>query len=241
MNSSETWLAPAQDGRRFMAAIGIGLLVELAALALLLPVMSRQPPPARQQSVVKISIQAPPQAPKPPPPAPKAPPPKPLPPQPLTPPKPVLPPPPRPAPHHAVHHSAPPRPAPPPPPSKAAPPVPQTSPTPPMPPAPSLGEVDQFRSAMRSAVQSVANEVYPQAAQMAHETGAPEVTFTYCNGAITGIALARSSGFPLLDQAAMQAARIAHYPPPPSGFTGRTYTVTIEVIFQMAAASVDGD
>ncbi|MBB5373417.1 TonB family protein [Acidocella aromatica] len=240
MNSSETWLVPAQDGRRFMAAIGIGLLVELAALALLLPVMSQQQPPARQQSVVKISIQAPPQAPKPLPPTPKPPPPTPQPPQPVTPPKPVPTPPPRPAPQHVVHHSVPPHPAPPPPP-KAAPPVPQTPPTPPMPPAPSLGEVDQFRSAMRSAVQSVANEVYPQAAQMAHETGAPEVTFTYYNGAVTNIALAHSSGFPLLDQAAIQAARIAHYPPPPSGFAGRTYTVTVEVIFQMAAPSVDGD
>ncbi|MDR3717869.1 MAG: TonB family protein [Bryobacteraceae bacterium] len=239
MNSSETWLAPAQDGRRFMAAIGIGLLVELAALALLLPVMSQKQPPARQQSVVKISIQAPPQAPKPPPPTPTPPPPKPQPPQPVTPPKPAPAPPPRPAPQHAVHHSVPQRPAPPPPP-QAAPPVPQT-PTPPMPPAPSLGEVDQFRSAMRSAVQSVANEVYPQAAQMAHETGAPEVTFTYYNGAVTDIALAHSSGFPLLDQAAIQAARIAHYPPPPSGFVGRTYTVTVEVIFQMAAPNVDGD
>lgn len=110
-----------------------------------------------------------------------------------------------------------------------------------MPPAPSLGEVDQFRSAMRGAVQGVANQVYPQAAQMAHETGAPEVSFTYCNGVVTDIALARSSGFPLLDAAAMQAARIAHYPLPPSGFAGRTYTVTVAVIFQMAAPNVDGD
>ncbi len=245
MNAPETWLASPQDGRRFMAAIGIGLLVELAALALVLPVLSQQQPPARQQAVVKISIQAAPQPPKPPPPpAPKPPTPQPPQPQPVAPPKPVPPPAPRPAPHHVEHHSAPPRPVPPP---KAAPPVPQTQPappvpqTPPAPPAPSQGEMDQFRAAMRDAVQGVANEVYPQAAQMAHETGAPEVSFTYCNGVVTNIALAHSSGFPLLDAAAMQAARIAHYPPPPSGFTGRTYTVTVGVIFRMAAPSVDGD
>ena len=193
--------------------------------------------------MVKISVEnPPPPAPKPPPPAPKPPPPQPAPPQPVTPPKPV-PPPPRPAPHHVIHHSVPPpRPAPPPP--KATPPVPpapQTPPAPPLPPAPSLGEVDQFRLAMRNAVQAVANQVYPQAAQMAHEAGQPEVNFIYTNGTVTGISLARSSGYPLLDEAAMQAARIAHYPPPPPGFAGRSYTVTVVVIFQMAAASIDQD
>jgi protein TonB len=101
--------------------------------------------------------------------------------------------------------------------------------------------VDAFRMAMRSAVQSVANEVYPQAAQMAHQIGSPEVTFTYCDGHVTNIALAQSSGYPLLDDAALHAARIAHYPPPPDGFAGRTYYVTVAVIFQMAAPSVDGD
>lgn len=60
--------------------------------------------------------------------------------------------------------------------ARLRPPVPQTPPAPPIPPAPSLGEVDQFRSAMRSAVQAVA---------------------------------------------------------PPPGFAGRTYTVTVAVIFQM--------
>jgi len=83
--------------------------------------------------------------------------------------------------------------------------------------------------------------VYPQAAQMARETGTPEVSFTYCNGAVADITLARSSGFPLLDEAAMQAARIAHYPLPPAGFAGRTYTVTVAVVFQMAAPNVDAD
>lgn len=152
MNAPETWLATPQDGRRFMAAIGIGLLVELAALALVLPVLSQPQPPARQQAVVKISIQAAPQPAKPPPPAPKPPTPQPPQPQPVAPPKPVPPPAPRPAPHHVAHHSAPPRPVPPP---KAAPPVPQTQPappvpqTPPAPPAPSQGEMDQFRAAIR--------------------------------------------------------------------------------------------
>lgn len=94
---------------------------------------------------------------------------------------------------------------------------------------------------MRAAVQGVANQVYPRAAQVAHETGTPEVTFIYRNGVVADIALARSSGFPLLDDAAMRAARIAHYPPPPPGFAGRTYTVTVAVVFEVAAPSLDGD
>jgi protein TonB len=95
---------------------------------------------------------------------------------------------------------------------------------------------------MRAAVQAVADQSYPQAAQMAHETGQPAVTFTYLDGSVTNIALAQSSGFPLLDQAALEAARLAHYPPPPAGFSGRTYQITVSVIFQMTAApDVDGD
>jgi TonB family protein len=236
MNSLDVWLTPQQDGRRFLAAIGLGLIIELVALTLLLPALNQQKPPARQESVVKLSIQAAPPPPKPAPPAPKPPPPLP---QPVAPARPVPPPPP-PVPHHAVHHSAPPRPVPPPP-AQAAPPIPPTPPAPALPPAPSLGEIDQFRVAMRDAVQRVANGVYPQAAQMAHETGAPAIGFTYRDGVVTNIALIRSSGYPLLDEAALQAARIAHYPPPPAGFAGRTYTVIVTVIFQMAAPSVDGD
>ncbi|WP_298281029.1 energy transducer TonB, partial [Acidocella sp.] len=106
---------------------------------------------------------------------------------------------------------------------------------------PSADQLGLFRQSMRDAVQAVANQVYPAAAQMAGQSGAAEVTFTYDNGQVTGIALSRSSGYPLLDQAALQAARIAHYPMPPQGFAGRVYSVTVEVIFRAAATSVDGD
>jgi len=239
MSSSDIWLNYENDGRRFAAAIGIGLIVELAALGGLLPVLAHPAPPARQPSVVKISMDQPPPAPKPPAPAPKPPPPKPVPPTPVTPPKPTPPPPPRAVAHHVVHHLPPPPVTPPPMPQ--TPPPPDTPPAPQLPPAPSLGEVDQFRVSMREAVQAVANQVYPQAAQMAHETGTVGVSFTYLNGAVTDISLAQSSGFPLLDAAALQAARIAQYPQPPSGFAGRSYTVEVQVVFQLAAASVDGD
>lgn len=239
MNMSDTW--QKADNRRFLAALGAGLLVELAALGLMLPVLSHQTPPAHQPSVVKLSIATPPPAPKPPPPSPKPPPPTPKPPpptpQPVTPPKP-LPPPPRPSPHHVVH-SVPPRPRPPPP--KAQPPQPPTPPAPRLPPAPSLGEVDKFREAMREAVQAVASEVYPQEAQFEHETGAPLITFTYRDGVATNITLAQSCGIPRLDQAALQAARLAHFPLPPPDFAGKTYSVTVAVIFKLEGGSDDDD
>ncbi|MDE2238420.1 MAG: energy transducer TonB [Rhodospirillales bacterium] len=234
-----------------MVAIGMSLLLEGAALGLFLPSLAQhQPPPALKQSVIKISVQQPPKppAPKPPPPKPVPPPPKPVPvppppkpvPAPALPKPPPVPPPPRPARHVVPRHIVPPRPVAPPPP-KPMPVVPPTPPAPVLPPAPSLGQVDAFRLAMRSAVQAVAGEVYPEAAQMAHESGTPEVSFIYRNGVVADIRLAQSSGYPLLDDAAMRAARIAHYPPPPPGFAGRTYTVTVAVIFQMAAPSIDAD
>jgi protein TonB len=143
----------------------------------------------------------------------------------------------RPSQHHLRHDVKPPPPPPP------APPV-VSPPTPPVAPAiaaPTGGQVDQFAAAIKAALQAHADQLYPQSAQMAHETGAPLLTFTYENGAVTNIALARSSGFPLLDDAALQDARIATYPPPPPGFTGRRYQITVSVDFILAAPSVDGD
>lgn len=253
---SGEWGGEPHQNHRFLLALAAGLILEIVALALLLPTFQPKPPPARQPSVVKITIQAPPPpVPKPPPPTTKPPPPRPV--TPPPPPKPASPPPPKPVPAPSLpkpppvpmppkpeHHAKRPRvvaphPQPPPKPQHVAPPTP---PAPALPPAPSLGQVDAFRLAMRNAVQAVAEQVYPQAAQMAHEMGVPEVTFTYRNGAVTDIALARSSGFPLLDRAAMRAARIAHYPLPPSGFGGRIYQVTVAVEFEMTAASnLDGD
>ncbi len=241
------WLNPPADGRRFMIALGAGLLLEMAALLLLLPIVTHQAPPADKPSIIKLSIVVPAPAPKPPappkpvpvPPKPVAPPPPPLP---VAKPLPIPPPPPRPSVHHVVRHYIRPKPVTPPP--VVEPPVQQTPPAPPPPAAPQAptgGEVDAFRAAMKRAVQAVVNQVYPAAAQMAHETGVLYITFTYLNGVVTDISLAQSSGFPLLDQAGLQAARIAQYPPPPPGFAGRTYSVTVSVIFQLAAPSVDSD
>jgi protein TonB len=249
--TTDPWLNPPADGRRFAAALAAGLLLEAAALMLLIPVMTHQEAPSETPAPIKLSVVAP--APKPPP---TPPPPKPLPPLPVIPAPPVPPPPPlpvappmlppppvaRPAQH--IRHYEPPHPPPPVTPPDITPPQPQTPPpppTPPAPPAPTGGQVDAFAAAMKRALQAHADEVYPQAAQLAHETGAPELTFTYLNGQVSNIAISRSSGFPMLDQAALECARIASYPAPPKGFEGRTYTITVSVIFRGAGEDYSGD
>ena len=240
MNRPETWLTQAPDGKKFAASLGLGLLLELAALLVLVPIFAPRPPPAQVPAPIKLTIVAPP-VPKPPPPTPKPPPPKPVtPPQPVAPPKPLPPPPPRVVARHIIHHVVPQRPAPPPPPPPQVvqPPPP---PAPPQPPVLSQGEVDMFRLQMKAAVQAVADQVYPDSARMANETGEPKISFVYLDGVVSDIALVQSCGYPLLDAAAEQAVRIAHYPPEPADFHGQAETVIVSVIFQLTAPSVDSD
>ncbi len=245
---SSEWLEPAPEGRRFALAFLAALALELAAVFLLLPALNKPQAPSDIQAPIKLSIVAPPSAPKPPPPPPPVPPPPPpptpVPPPPVPPPPlplapPLPPPPPKPTQHNFHHVDKPP--PPPPVPQPPRPVVPDTPPPPPAPAAPTGGEVDAFSAAIKRALQARANDVYPPAAQLAHETGAPQLTFTYQDGVVTNIALTQSSGYPLLDQAALEDARIARYPAPPPGFVGRRYQITVSVIFRLAAQSVDGD
>jgi protein TonB len=250
MKSTESWLDATSDGRNFAVALAAGLALEVAVLLLVLPLVSRPAPPAQVLAPVRLTIAAPP-APKPPPAPPKpkppvAPPlPKPPPPVPVTPPLPQPPPPPpaarpaprpmpRPAVRRVLHVQTPPSPRP----SPLQPPVQAAPPPPPAPAAPSAGQVDLFRDAVRRAVQQVANSVYPQGAQ---ESGEVEITITYLNGRALSVTLARSSGFPLLDAAALDAGRIAQYPLPPPAFANHVFPWTVTVIFQQAAPSLDGD
>jgi protein TonB len=246
---STNWTNPPPDGKRFAAAMGIGLLLEVTAVLALVTVIAKPPPPSDTPTVVKLTIVAP-APPKPPTPKPKpvppppkpVPPPPPPPPQPVAPPLPLPPPPPiaRPKQHVFRHYIKPKIQTPPPviqPPIQPVPPAPAP---PPAPAAPSAGELDIFRAAMRRAVQSVANSVYPDAAKMANEAGTPYVSFTYTDGVVTNIQLAQSSGYPLLDQAALEAARAAQYPLPPAGLP-KDYSVTVAVEFVLAAPDVDGD
>jgi TonB family protein len=253
--NSEIWLTGKSDGRRFILAFLAGLLLEAGGLAILLPVMTHPPPPAETQSIVKLSIIAPS------PPAPLTPPPKP---HPVTPPKPVSPPPPLPvapplppappipvAPNRPVIRQPPrPRhlrqpPALPQPvaqaPMQPTPPTPAPPPAPVAPAQPSAGQIDLFQAQMAEAVQRAATADYPEAAQMAHENGDAEVSFMFEDGAVSDVVIIQSSGYPLLDAAAEQAVRDAHYPQQPPDFAGRPHNVRVLERFQITAADVDGD
>ncbi|MDE8349577.1 MAG: energy transducer TonB [Acidocella sp.] len=238
----ETWTETGASGSRFFKALIIGLLIEAAALGSVMVVDKIQPPPTDKPSIVKLSIIAPaPPAPKPPPPPPVVPPkPIPPPPVPVTPPLPIPPPPPVP------HHIATPKPPPPKhvvaPRPVTPPPVAQPTPTPPPPPAPaapSAGELDLFRTAMRTAVRQAART--PPSAVMAHQFGVARVSFNFLDGVVSNIAVVNSSGYPLLDDAAMQAVREAHYPPVPSDMAGHAENVQVDVIFHPVETSVDSD
>jgi periplasmic protein TonB len=236
MKTAETWADQPSDGKNFAVALAAGLGLELAALALLLPFMTKQAPPAQVQAPVKLTIAAAPPAPKPPPPLPKPPQPVPKPPPPVTPPQrptPVSHP--RPVPRPIVHHVPPPV-LTPHPVVQPPPPVPAAPPPPPTPAPPSAGQVDLFRDALHRAVQLVANQVYP-----GQGAGVVEITISYLNGHVTSVALARSSGFPVLDAAAVRAGQIANYPPPPAAFVNLPLNCTIAVIFQPPPPSTDGD
>jgi protein TonB len=238
-NATNPYLMP-QDSKRFALCCLAALALEVAAVAAFIPILSHPGAPPAAPLPVKLTIVAPPATPTPKPPPP--PPPKPVvqpPPLPVTPPLPMPPPPPRPVAHHITRHYIAPKPqpvTPPPPPQVATPPVP---PAPPAPPAPSENALAKFEASLSAAVQSVARE--PASGIIANETGRPEITFTYLDGQVTNITLAHSCGFPLLDDAALQAARNAPYPAPPPGFAGRSYNLTIAIIFQGGETSVDGD
>lgn len=108
-----------------------------------------------------------------------------------------------------------------------------------MPAAPSDGEVDIFRAAMPDDVGHAA--VPPSTAQMAHEAGVTRVGFTFLDGADPNISIVASSGFTMLDEAAEQAVRDAHYPVEPADMRGKAETVQVDVIFRRVATNVDSD
>lgn len=73
---------------------------------------------------------------------------------------------------------------------------------------------------------------YPAAARMMGVTGRARVRFDYRSGAVANPTLAQSSGTPMLDKAALAAARSAHYPQAPAPIEGRLLRLLVWVEFQ---------
>lgn len=199
--------------RAALAALAVEALV-VSGVAV---VFAKQPVSAtHQQQVVMLTFPAPPVA-KPEPPKPK----------PTPPPKPV---------HHVVHRP-PPKPVQQPRLAQTAPtsqpvavPLPAPVPKPPAPAPDSAPNVsDVFRSAVRDAVQAAVH--YPYAARMAHVTGKAQVSFSYIDGRVSNPAILVSSGYRMLDQAALAAVNTAAYPPPPRDLAGKPLVFLVWVRF----------
>jgi protein TonB len=109
--------------------------------------------------------------------------------------------------------------------------------TPAPPAAPVAGGSDdgavmvRFASDIEIAVQAAA--AMPRAAVRQHREGRTEIRFAYLDGQVESVAVARSSGSRLLDDAAVAAVRLAHYPPPPASLRGRRLPLPVWVDFRI--------
>lgn len=226
-------VAAERKARTLGGAFALALLLEAAIVASALLWLDRAPPPAdSDKPSLEVSLVTLPPAPAPPPPPP-VPQPEPPPPQPVPQPSPK-PPPPKPAPRRKR------------PPPKIVKPVeapnPETAsvqypaapaPSVPAPRAPSADAMASFDSKVRAAVEAAVR--FPYAAEMMRQYGRARVEFDYRDGAVSSIRLVQSSGFALLDPAALAAVRDARYPPPPPELRGRALHYVVWVRFRAEA------
>jgi protein TonB len=83
---------------------------------------------------------------------------------------------------------------------------------------------------IRDAVQAAVR--YPAAARMMRISGRARVQLDYRSGGVESPMLAQSSGAPLLDEAALAAARGARYPMAPPAIEGRLLRLLVWVEFK---------
>lgn len=83
---------------------------------------------------------------------------------------------------------------------------------------------------IRDAVQAAVH--YPASTRMMGITGRARLLLDYRSGNVAGPMLAQSSGTPTLDEAALAAARAAHYPPAPIEIEGRLLHLLVWVEFK---------
>lgn len=197
--------------RALLAALALEALMGMGAAAYL---SNKTTSASRQQQVVMLSVTAPPVA-KPEPPKPQE--------------KPKLPPPPKPV--HRPQPSPVQKPI-----IEQATPLSQAAsiPAPPKPVQPQAADnapsvSDVFKATVREAVQSAMR--YPYSAQMAHIVGRTQVSFSYLDGAITNPRVLTSSGYSMLDDAAIEAVRNATYPSPPTNLVGKKTQFLVWVRF----------
>ena len=108
-------------------------------------------------------------------------------------------------------------------PALAAPAVPPSSPA-------AADQEAALEARIRDAVQAAVR--YPAAARMMGVTGRARVQLDYRGGGIGSPVLTQSSGAPLLDRAALAAARSAHYPAAPPAIEKRLLRLLVWVEFR---------
>lgn len=118
---------------------------------------------------------------------------------------------------------------------------PQTVPVPPL-EKPSQPSVDpriqaRFEDQVHAAVQSAMR--YPYAAKLAHIAGRTQVSFEYLDGRASAVKIAVSSGYGMLDSAALQAVSSATYPPPPKNLAGKSLPFEVWVRFYQTGLSAN--
>ena len=94
---------------------------------------------------------------------------------------------------------------------------------------PAASVSDAFKGSVRAAVQSAV--AYPLAAKLAHVAGKTKVSFDFLDGKVSNLSIVTSSGFVMLDEAALKAVEAASYPAPPSEVSGKTLPFEVWVRF----------
>ena len=118
---------------------------------------------------------------------------------------------------------------------------PQTAPVPPL-EKPSQPSVDpriqaRFEDQVHAAVQSAMR--YPYAARLAHIAGRTRVSFGYLDGHVSAAKIAISSGYGVLDAAALEAVSSAAYPQPPKNLAGKLLSFEVWVRFYQTGLASD--
>jgi TonB family protein len=113
------------------------------------------------------------------------------------------------------------------------------------PPAPALaraaqpvpaGNADALAALEARIRQAVADAtIYPPAARLLHRQGRSRIRFDYQNGAVSDLAVSRSSEVSSLDEAALSTVRRARMPRPPAEFGDRRLALEVWVNFTLVS------
>lgn len=116
----------------------------------------------------------------------------------------------------------------------AEPPHPVVDTAPPPPAAATPDTVASFEARVRAAVQTAVESHYPPAARMLHQQGQTEVSFDYQDADVSAARVEQSSGFALLDGAAVATVRDARYPAAPPALQHHQLKFIVWVKFRLA-------